>query len=274
MLIEMREPLGLGNTESAALLFGETEKPTGSWAGRRVMWNGDKEAFELSFWCGTCPLLFQRLEGSTETFSLPHVQETLNEGFEVIDDGIVDTFAELLPHGTYIPMLLRVQPTLVLPGRNGDYFSEDQVATWGLNGFWGLPEHPQTPYYRTWQTPIDGSAHVFEFVVPMVPPSWNEHDIVKEHAQRLRESSSLTAVAVSILDVCQPATAGGSDYYAHWGLTHFLLDGHHKMQAAAETGRPLQILSLLSVDGSLADRDEIGQLIKHRSRPAAKRSAL
>jgi hypothetical protein len=41
------------------------------------------------------------------------------------------------------------------------------------------------------------------------------------------------------------------------GLSHFLLDGHHKLQAAAEIGAQLQLLSMLSIDASLADAEKI-----------------
>jgi hypothetical protein len=50
------------------------------------------------------------------------------------------------------------------------------------------------------------------------------------------------------------------DYYAHWCFTHFLLDGHHKMQAAAESALPLRLLAIVSIDHSLADRDQVLQL--------------
>lgn len=114
-------------------------------------------------------------------------------------------------------------------------------------------------------------AHLFEFVVPMVPPSWNEAARVEEHAKRLEASSSPMAVAVSTLDVCAPAVDDGTDHYAHWGLTHFLLDGHHKLQAAAESGRPLRLLSLLSIDASLATAEEVGRVPELRSRTRAGR---
>lgn len=273
MLMETGKTRLVSESESSLLRFGEEKKLEGQWAGRRLLWQGADPAFELSFWCGTCPLLFKRLEGATERLSLPEVQQTLNSGIENIDTDVLDAFAAILPGGSYIPMLLRVQPELVYPGRSGDYFSEEQVDTWGVSGFWGLPEYPQTPYYRTWQAPVDPSAHAFEFVVPMVPPTWNEFDRVEDYAQTLLDSSTPTAVAVSILDVCQPAMDNGTDYYAHWGITHFLLDGHHKMQAAAEAQRPLQLLSLLSIEGSLAERPDVERIVELRAQPQARRTA-
>jgi hypothetical protein len=140
-----------------------------------------------------------------------------------------------------------------------------------VNNFWGLPEHPQVPYYRTWQSAVNDDAHMYEFIVPMVPTTYNNQDTVAEHAQRLHASAQPTAVAVSTLDVCALATLHSTDYYRHWGLTHFLLDGHHKLQAAAETGRPLQLLSLLSLDKSLATKDELEQVPQIRRQPTSHR---
>jgi MFS family permease len=40
-----------------------------AWAGRRLLTVDDVPAFELSFWCGTCQFLFERLQGATTTFS-------------------------------------------------------------------------------------------------------------------------------------------------------------------------------------------------------------
>jgi hypothetical protein len=65
-----------------------------------------------------------------------------------------------------------------------------------------------------------------------------------------------------------------TDYYQHWGLTHFLVDGHHKMHAAAESGRPIQLLSLLSLGGSLATADQVTAVARLRSQPMAPRSSL
>ncbi|QNK80067.1 hypothetical protein [Nakamurella sp. PAMC28650] len=35
------------------------------------------------------------------------------------------------------------------------------------------------------------------------------------------------------------------DHYEHWALTHFVLDGHHKLEPAASTGEDLQLLALV-----------------------------
>lgn len=164
-------------------------------------------AFELSFWCGTCPFLFRRLETANQTLSLESVQERLTGALSDPDDeGVREAFGALLPENQYVPMLLRVEPRLVVPGKDGDYFSGEQVATWGLDQLWGLSAYPQTPYYRTFETAVDASAHLYDFVVPMVPPTWTTRERVEEYIELLSLGTAPTAVAVSTLDVCEPAS--------------------------------------------------------------------
>lgn len=233
---------------------------------------GDEPAYELSLGCGTCQFLFQRLEGANDTLSIPALTQRLTEGLQDLDDDVIRDFSMLLPRGDYLPLLLSIEPQMRLPSGPGDYFAEEQIATWGVDSFWGLPEYPRTAYYRTFETPVTQEAHLFEFVVPMLPPAWSDKTTVAEYAARLSESSSPTAVAVSTLDVCQPATDTHSqDYYEHWGLTHFLLDGHHKMRAAAETGRPLRLLSLLSLEASLSSPQQIARVPSLRGQQRAAR---
>ena len=72
-----------------------------------------------------------------------------------------------------------------LPMKPGDYFADEQVATWNVERFWGLPQYPQTPYYRTFETAVSRDAHLYEFVVPMVPPNWNDLARVAAMANQL-----------------------------------------------------------------------------------------
>jgi hypothetical protein len=260
-LLSRLPPLRLGAAH-APLRFEEGERPSGSWRGRRYLQLDGRNAFELSFWCGTCPFLFERMEGANRTLSIQELQEKLNEGLTGIDSAIVRTLAELVPEGDYLPMLLELRPRLIMPMRTGDYFAEDQVATWGIDHFWGLPGYPRTPYYRTGVHRLNATSRLYEFVVPMVPPTWNDQEIVAEHGNRLAGSSLPTCLALSILDVCQPAVAGEAPEadIAHWCLVHFLLDGHHKMEAAANNQRHLRLLSLLSMTDNLARPDDLATI--------------
>ncbi|HSH61802.1 MAG TPA: hypothetical protein VK988_19585 [Acidimicrobiales bacterium] len=134
MLLGAGEFQTLGSDEPR-LVFGEEPKAEGTWAGRRVLLLDERPAFELSFWCGTCPLLFKRLEGANSTVSLADLEAELSRGLDDLNDRIIRRFAELLPRGEYLPLLLEVLPRLRCPIEQGDYFSEEQVATWGISGF-------------------------------------------------------------------------------------------------------------------------------------------
>lgn len=76
MLLETGKARVVTGSQSSVLKFGREERPDGQGGGRRLMWQGADPAFELSWWCGTCPLLFKRLEGAMETLSLPKMQQT------------------------------------------------------------------------------------------------------------------------------------------------------------------------------------------------------
>ncbi|MGW5733273.1 MULTISPECIES: hypothetical protein [Streptomyces] len=277
-MIKSGSPRGLGRPAAEARVRFDTEfQEVGGGPRRRLLMVDDGPAFELSFYCGTCPLLFRRLEAARETLSLPSVQERLTGSLQDPDapDGaqVIDAFGAVLPEGQYLPLLLDARPRLVIPGKEGDYFSHEQVTTWGIDQFWGLPEYPHTPYYRTYETAVDAHAHLYEFVVPMVPPTWNDRERVEEYAELMGRGTVPTAVALSTLDVCEPAAGMPVDHYQHWGLTHFLLDGHHKLEAAATTGRPVRILSLLALGESLAGTDDCARLPALRARPPSTRAS-
>jgi hypothetical protein len=282
MLVEIGVPRELGVAAESRLSFSAPmrETPEGRQFNPRQLLLDDRPAFELSFWCGTCSFLFERLQGSNEKLSLESQQDRLNQGLAAIDLEVLGAFGALLPRGEYLPMLLELQPRLVYPGDRNDYFSHEELDTWRVDGFWGLPNYPRTPYYRSLEASVPGGtsrigestdAELYEFAVPMVPPSWNDPARVAHYREALEHPTPPTAVALSLLDVCQPAMIQGPEhnYYAHWCLTHFLLDGHHKMQAAAEAEIPLRLLAIVSIDHSLASRESIDRLGALASQPHA-----
>lgn len=271
VMIKTADPRSLGVPSSEARLRFDTElQEIGGGPRRRLLMVDDEPAFELSFYCGTCPLLFRRLETARQKLALESMQERLTRTLDDPGDGgVIEAFGTLLPEGEYLPLLLDVEPRLIIPGKEGDYFSGEQVTAWGIDQFWGLPEYPHTPYYRTFETAVDANAHLYEFVVPMVPPTWNERARVEEYVALMEQGTLPTAVAISTLDVCQSALGLADDPAAHWGLTHFLLDGHHKLEAAATAGRPVRLLSLLTLGDSLSAAEDAARLpalrAQHRS---------
>lgn len=223
-----------------------------------------RPAFENSFWCGTCALLFRRMDGADGYLPPAELRERLRGGPAGVDPEVVAAFTGLLSPGEYLPMLLEVTPELVRPGDEGDYFSHEQLDTWDVAQDPGeLPVDPGTPYYR-----LDGreprvvrglpgtggpaEGLLFEFVVPMQPPDGNRGGTTEGYVQDIEAGGTPTAVAVSVLDGAYPAVWGERPPVVaavHYGLVHFLLDGHHKVEAAARAGRTVRLLSLLALSG-------------------------
>lgn len=256
MLIQAGESVPLGVPDHRARLRLAPADPSTYFSPRQLFVDG-AAAFTLSTWCGTCPFLFERLEGADHTIS--DTMESLyglERSVDVIDEDLLRPFSGILPEGQYLPMLLEVRPQLVSPHDEQDYFTREHLVTWGLDGFWGLPHSPRGHYYRTFEATVSQDAHLYEFVVPMVPPAWNDRDRVRHYRDQMARGQVPTAVSLTTLDICQPADAPeGTDGYAHWGLTHFLLDGHHKVEAAALASAPVRLLALLSLNDSLAGPD-------------------
>ena len=59
----------------------------------------------------------------------------------------------------------------------------------------------------------------------------------------------------------QPANwEGDPAVTSHWCLAHYLIDGHHKVFAASETGMPCTLLSFLAVDQGVSSPEEVAVL--------------
>ena len=77
---------------------------------------GGRPAFEINFWCGTCPILFQRRSESGSYLPPGQMRDRLAHGLATLDPEVVTAFLSLLSAGDYLPMLLEIRPLLVHPG--------------------------------------------------------------------------------------------------------------------------------------------------------------
>lgn len=206
--------------------------PGATFSPRQLVLRGEP-VVELAVWCGTCPAVFNRLAEPHST-DLRLANELLNVGLQAIDDEVLRVYGNVLPESSYTVLLMEVTPHLVMPGGDCDYFSHEQLDTWGHDNPGTTTEDAGTPYYRTFEAPVTPDRHLYESVAPMVPPSWNERSRVDTYSGADRDGRQPTAVAYSLLDALQPAMDDGEDYYEHLVLSHFLMDGHHKIEAAAK----------------------------------------
>jgi hypothetical protein len=231
----------------------------GSWPRwwRWLMLEG-KKAYFLGNICDTCDFMFERHEGANKKIEVESLKEVLQEGVSELTTPLIGVLETILPKGSYEALLVR---TLLQPaplGTKSDYFANEQIDNSGLDSFWGMPHHPKIPYYRAGTVSLSDYERLFEFVIPMFPRNWLNKESVAYYRKRLSQSSCPTAVAISVLDVKTPSSSpkeGNGE--THYCLAHYLLDGHHKIEAAAQENRPVSILSFLADDKGVCSPDQI-----------------
>jgi hypothetical protein len=178
--------------------------------------------------------------------------------------------ARILPEGTYYLAVIDAPVRLVSPGAPDDYFATDVARLFGLEPpEYEKPQDPGTPYYRLGsdhemsvphpggEIPVIRYSYaagttktlLTQIAMPLQDPATLERDRVDYWKAKSRAGQPLTAFAVSVLDNQSPASTKGDKDYLYEGqmlLTHCLLDGHHRVQAASETDCPVRILTLLA----------------------------
>ncbi|MGX1691334.1 hypothetical protein [Brevundimonas naejangsanensis] len=253
IVVESQSPLAFSTTGSD------------SWPrwDRYLTVNG-KQAYHLGNICGTCAFLFEKMEGAAARLGVGELATRLAEGLESLDEESVDKLVQLMPAGNYIVALLRLRPEAVQLNGSNDYFAVEQVENVGVDPFTGRPHDPKTPYYR-----IQGRSRVtlvsepglpeaFDFIVPMFPEASLEQDRVAFYEKSLKKGHQPTAVTLSVLDVKGPAD-GGVD---HWCLAHYLVDGHHKVAAAAHAQQEMTLIAFVAVDHGIASEAQVRAIIQ------------
>lgn len=224
-----------------------------------------KPAYEIGNICGTCSFYFERLEGANQSVNTEETIQQLNDGLSSLDRAVVEKVSAIIPDGNYEVLLLNVFPKLVTLGTNQDYFANEEVKLWGIDGFWGMPHHPKVRYYRGTDQNMPNDEKLFEFLVPIFPQTWLEPERVAHYKAHIESGKTPTAISLSVLDIKAPAMWIDDikpEFTGHWCLAHYILDGHHKMFAAAELNKPLRLLSFLATEESICDSyDNITQLL-------------
>jgi hypothetical protein len=249
--------------------FIEADRQIGGDMSRYLTVNGER-VFEVGIDCDSHGFWFERLGPAADFVTPANVREKLAVGLTELDGDVLAAFEPLLPDGRYFAVLSRIKPRLIHPGAENDYFVRQFLDA-------GFGERdPKTDYYRGRDVRFapPSASHVdtaalFECLVPLYEPSGTQGTRVAEYKEIMHKGGQPTAVALSILDVSCLRDWGDSvtDVYEHWGLVHYLLDGHHKAHAASEVversparDRYMTLLWFLAIDHSLASGEEFAKL--------------
>ena len=216
-----------------------------------------KPAYEIGNVCGTCSFYFERLEGANKSINPDNLVELLNSGLTHLDKDIVESVSAIIPNGKYKVLLMTIYPKVVDLGKENDYFAKEQVDLWGMDKFYGMPHNPKIRYYRGTDQFIKDKERVFEFIIPIFPQSWLDNTRIDDYKQTIIKGNIPTAVALSVLDVKSPSDWDDNvEITSHWCLAHYILDGHHKIFAANELNRPINLLTFLALDECILEKNE------------------
>lgn len=257
-MLQIREHTTLKTGSSNSRLRFETDSFV-----RYLVLDG-KRAYTLGLCCQTCSLLFERLSGANQTAEIESTAEALRAGVQSLNDEVVDVIGRGLPEGEYLAALAETPVQQAFPGDDHDYFSHEVIKLWGEDTFWCLPHNPRIPYYRAGDQDLGQGRRLFNFIVPMFPAKWLTMTTVDKYVEALRTKASGTAVAIAVLEVRSPGNSAGDpkpQVVEHWCLTHYLLDGHHKLHAASETGKPLQLLSFIALTEGISTRKQVDEAV-------------
>jgi hypothetical protein len=259
MLLDTSEQNVKGSSSIIGFIDEGGHGPTGF--DRYLTVQGEK-AFHIGNVCGTCSFFFERLGGANQSLDVEAIVDHLNTGITKLGPPVIPALALIVPDGKYKVLLQEIHPHLVKPGESADYFVDEQVALWGIDGFWGLPHSPKTEYYRLRTQTMTNNRGLFEFLVPMFPHNWLDQKRLAEYAVSYSKDVMPTAVSISVFDIKQPATGDSDEQItSHWCLAHYLIDGHHKVYAAVQENKPLTLVSFLAVDQGVSSEEEINELL-------------
>jgi hypothetical protein len=188
--------------------------------------------------CGTCEFLFD-LRGEPDPNALDLARSSTERGIVDLSDPIVDEFGSLVPKGGYVIGLFEAHPRRAGSPDTPDYFGNEQAAAWGEDH----EVQPDRDYYRVGDAQLQGPDRLFEFLVPLQPVAGLESARVRHYEAAARTGARPTAVSIGIVEVHFPY----DEHEVHWIFANYLIDGHHKVEAAARQGTPITVLSFISL---------------------------
>jgi hypothetical protein len=207
---------------------------------------GDTPLHRIGYECDTCGDLFSLIAPIETPLAPEEISRRLASPMDMVTTDLLDSLTPLLPAGTYKVGLLNMMPRLREEKRGGDS-DEQEIDYWflgrslsmeSLTPCWesGLEESGDQPATEDTFSELLEETEVVISYRKYQSIDWNR---VYEYADRRDRGIPPTAVALSIAEGRHP----GGNRFAYQRLTHFLIDGHHKMMAAAKFYKPIQILS-------------------------------
>jgi len=244
--------------ENSKSIIGFENTGGGDW----IVWDryiciDGKKAYHIGNICGTCEFLFERMDGANQTVSPGELSHRFKEGLKDLEQGFLDKIDALIPKGNYIVSIMEIEPRMAQLGSIDDYFFNEQVGSWGIDPFWGLPHYPKVKYYRGIDSKLSATDAFYEFIIPMIPQNWLNEETINTYREDIKSGKKPTALAISVLDIKAYYDRGIN----HWCMAHYVIDGHHKVYASCLEGKPITLLSFLALGQGVSTDIEVEKLL-------------
>jgi len=229
--------------------------------------NGER-IYEYGCPCGTCGIVFRKVGSINHQVSDPEAVQILGELNKIPSSKDLQRLARVLEPGIYHPLVIEGKVSSIEPGAANDYFASDVVRLFGLEppeykDSWG----PWTTYYklgpdveieRSGRISGPHKALITSVVMPLHNPSQLDRERIDFWKGKHSEGDTLAGFALSVVDNQSPAMEPPDPTYKYKELflfTNCLIDGQHRIQAAAELGVAVRILSFVSSQFSLVEKN-------------------
>lgn len=235
-----------------------------------------QRVFEYGCPCGTCGILFRKLQSASERLDDGAAVELLGRLDAVPSRETLPALARILEPTTYHPVVLEGRVEFVEPGSDRDYFATDVVHLFGLEPpDYERPSGPDTPYYRFGveatlkRSGRLGGPHralATSVLMPLYDPAALSRERIEYWRAQHEDGMPMTALAVGVIDGQAPAMKPANVVYPfeeQFLLSNCLLDGHHRVQAAAEAGSTVRVLSFLALgEQSLVAEADVPDIVR------------
>jgi hypothetical protein len=216
------------NTESNSIFEFTLRPDTGDTPWWRDLEIKGVPAYRLSNICDTCPVILSQENPADMPVAPEEISNLLSAGLHEIREDVVETVLRILPTGRYVVGLLKIRPTT--GGSAAEYFRRRGGDIYQCNHQKLFP-----------------AGQFTELALPIVKQAAMNGERIQHFKDKMKRGAQPTVLALSLVDIRRPA---GRE--KDWNLLHIILDGHHKLRAAAEDRREISLLSFLFRDQSWA----------------------
>ena len=185
--------------------------------------------------CETCEFIINKCNHFSSSITVNELRDILNHHVEELSGNIINQIQTILPNGTFGVIQRNVKPKI---SSNDDFnFSKDytyyEINKINIAQMVNISKLENYTYQE---------LNVNEYILPIQENIYFNENVIKQYEQMVLKQNTPCAIAISILEI------HGRDNWFTINLLHFILDGHHKIRAAANTNSSIKLLSFINCE--------------------------